>query len=591
MATDGLKWVMELLDRTSGPARKVAAALSAVSAAQDSVRASATKAASAKSPLDSIERGIRRRRGAREAVFGRELADFARQQGQASGSSSAFSSVLGGVGSALMVAGAAAVAAAAAIGGVGASAARSTVELAGFQESTMVAMQTMLGSRGAASAEFNRSLSIARLTPFDTRNVVSMRRQLVGAGFRDSAERDVMTGVLADLSALNPEDSTVMQRLGLAVGQIRGAGRLRGQELNQLVQAGLSRDALFQEVGAAMNLRGAPVAVNRQVAALMEQGRITDRIAFAALARATMRMTNTTQVGQFSANQSGTITGLLSTLGSAVPELLLGQDASGTRLFESAGMASFKSFLKQVVELLSSTSATGQRLQRIMRGVVDEVFGLFADDKTKKGGLNMVAIFTRMLDAIESTIGATRTLVKWTAELGGGAWSVLGAALEQVGGAASWVMKQMGGAEAQTALAVFRFIGQAIGVIVVALYAMLAVVALPFIIAGAALYGLVTLFGMLIDKIRELAAGAPDWLKNLFGSDAPQPALSGATPIVDSARNPAAGRAVVSQPNVTVNVNALTDGSSPQDIAGAAASMIPGIVQTAAERAGAGAAA
>jgi hypothetical protein len=203
----------------------------------------------------------------------------------------------------------------------------------------------------------------------------------------------------------------------------------------------------------------------------------------------------------------------------------------------------------------------------------------------------MVAIFTRMLDAIESTIGATRTLVKWTAELGGGAWSVLGAALEQVGGAASWVMKQMGGAEAQTALAVFRFIGQAIGVIVVALYAMLAVVALPFIIAGAALYGLVTLFGMLIDKIRELAAGAPDWLKNLFGSDAPQPALSGATPIVDSARNPAAGRAVVSQPNVTVNVNALTDGSSPQDIAGAAASMIPGIVQTAAERAGAGAAA
>jgi hypothetical protein len=591
MANDGLKWVMELLDRTSGPARKVAAALSAVSAAQDSVRASATKAASAKSPLDSIERGIRRRRGAREAVFGRELADLARQQGQASGSSSAFSSVLGGVGSALMVAGAAAVAAAAAIGGVGASAARSTVELAGFQESTMVAMQTMLGSRSAANAEFSRSLSIARLTPFDTRNVVSMRRQLVGAGFRDSAERDVMTGVLADLSALNPEDSTVMQRLGLAVGQIRGAGRLRGQELNQLVQAGLSRDALFQEVGAAMNLRGAPVAVNRQVAALMEQGRITDRIAFAALARATMRMTNTTQVGQFSANQSGTITGLLSTLGSAVPELLLGQDASGTRLFESAGMASFKSFLKQVVELLSSTSATGQRLQRIMRGVVDEVFGLFADDKTKKGGLNVVAIFTRMLDAIESTIGATRTLVKWTAELGGGAWSVLGAALEQVGGAASWVMKQMGGAEAQTALAVFRFIGQAIGVIVIALYAMLAVVALPFIIAGAALYGLVTLFGMLIDKIRELAAGAPDWLKNLFGSDAPQPALSGATPIVDSARNPAAGRAVVSQPNVTVNVNALTDGSSPQDIAGAAASMIPGIVQTAAERAGAGAAA
>lgn len=585
MAIEGLKWVMELMDRTSGPARKVAQSLNAVRVAQDSVRTAASRAASTKSPLDSIERGIRRRRGAREAVFGRELEAFARQQGQATGSSSAFSSVLGGVGSALMVAGAAAIAAAAAIGNVGASAARSTVELAGFQESTMVAMQTMLGSREAASAEFNRSLSIARLTPFDTRNVVSMRRQLVGAGFRNSAERDVMTGVLADLSALNPEDSTVMQRLGLAVGQIRGAGRLRGQELNQLVQAGLSRDALFQEVGAAMNLRGAPVAVNRQVAALMEQGRITDRIAFAALARATMRMTNTTAVGQFSANQSGTITGLLSTLGSAVPELLLGQDAGGTRLFESAGMTSFKSFLKQVVELLSSTSATGRRLQRIMRGLVDEVFGLFADDKTKKGGLNVVAIFTRMLDTIERTIGAVRTLVKWTAELGGGAWSVLGPTLQVIGDAASWVMKQMGGAEAQTALSVFRFIGQALGVIVVALYAMLAVVALPFVIAGAVIYGFIRGFGELIDKIRELANAAPDWLKNLFGADAPQPSLSGATPIVDGARNPSVGRSVVSQPNVTVNVNALTDGSSPQDIASAAVAAIPGVVQAAAERA------
>lgn len=588
MAVDGLKWVMELLDRTSGPARKVAAALSAVSAAQDSVRASATKAASAKSPLDSIERGIRRRRGAREAVFGRELADLARQQGQATSSGSAFSSVLGGVGAGLMVAGAAAIAAAAAIGNVGASAARSTVELAGFQESTLVAMQTMLGSREAASAEFNRSLAVARLTPFDTRNVVSMRRQLVGAGFRDSAERDVMTGVLADLSALNPEDTTVMQRLGLAVGQIRGAGRLRGQELNQLVQAGLSRDALFQEVGAAMNLRGTPVAVNRQVAALMEQGRITDRIAFAALARATMRMTNTRNVGEFSANQSGTITGLLSTLGSSIPELLLGQDASGTRLSESAGMTSFKSFLKQVVELLSSTSATGQRLQRIMRGVIDEVFGLFADDKTKKGGLNVVAIFTRMLDAIEWTIGAVRTLVKWGDAFGSGYWSVLGPTLQVIGDAASWVMQAMGGAEAQETLDVLRLIGQALGVIFVV---SLAPMALLVTLVGGLVYAFFKLGDAIMSAwywLEELLKPVlPDWMLVMLGMDTQTPpALSGATSLVDGSRDPSVGRPVVSQPNVTVNVNPVTDATmSPDEIAAAAGSVIPGVVQTAAERA------
>lgn len=442
----------------------------------------------------------------------------------------------------------------------------------------MVAMTTMLGSRASAETEFDQSLRIARLTPFDTRNVVSLRRQLLGAGIRDTRERDVMTGVLADLAALNPEDATVMQRLGLAIGQIKGAGRLRGQELNQLVQAGLSREALYAEIGREMGLRGSAASINSQVDKLKQAGRITDRITFAAMARAVMRQTNTTEVGQFSAAQSTTIPGLLSTLGSAVPELLLGRDASGTRLFESAGMQAFKKFLQDIIALLSSTSATGQRLQRIMRGVIDQTFGLLsgiggAGTKNQKGGLE--GIFTAALDAVEKLIAAIKVVVAWGRAFGEG----FGATFLPIIQAAAPALQEMfgvaNGGEGTTALDVFRAIGNVLGTI-----AGLSI-AIP-----TAMWRMV---GEMVDAARWLWDLMPFWFKFLFedsSSSAPQPALAGANGVVSAGPGQPGIRPVVSQPNVTVNVAATAaQGVGVDDIASAVGSTIPPIVQTSAERA------
>lgn len=194
---DKLQWMIELMDRASGPARAIAASLNKVKVAKDQLaKDPATKV------FDSLERASASRRLASRNRMGRELDAFSRSSRSATGESSMFAGALGAVGGVLLTVGAAALSAAAAIAGVGASAARSVIELAGFQESTMVAMQTTLGSRGAANAEFASSLRIARMTPFDTRAVVSMRRQLLGAGFRDTRERDVLTGLVADIAAI-----------------------------------------------------------------------------------------------------------------------------------------------------------------------------------------------------------------------------------------------------------------------------------------------------------------------------------------------------------------------------------------------------
>lgn len=574
---DGLKWVMELFDRTSAPARRVAAALDNVRTAQDRVRASSARAARTPDPLAPLERATAARRAARQRALGQELSQFARAQGAAGSSSLGFASHLGGVGAVLGTVAALAIAAATAIASVGASAAQSAVSLAGFQESTFVAFQTMLGSRGAADREFDSALRIARMTPFDTRNVVSLRRQLIGAGISDSRERDVLTGVIADLAALNPEDSTVMQRLGLAIGQIRGAGRLRGQELNQLVQAGLSRDQLFQAIGQARGLRGSQTSINQQVDRLKEAGRLTDTEVFAALARATQRQTGTTRSGQYSANQSTTITGLMSTLGSSIPELLFGADARGTRFFESAGMVAFKDFLKQLVDALGSTSATGQRLQRILRSVSDSVFSLFTvNEKNTKGGF--VGAFTAGLDAIEKMIAAVKVAITWGEALGKGFGSVFGPWLQVLGPAFGRIFEMINGSDGKGALWVFEMLGSLLG-------RLATMATIPWLILSQFLW----LIGKLGELLSWLWSLLPEWFTSLFGDStpAPAPALAGANNIVSAGPGqPNAARPVVSQPNVTVNIAPRTDATmGAGEIATAVGASVPGVVQTAAERA------
>jgi hypothetical protein len=318
----------------------------------------------------------------------------------------------------------------------------------------------------------------------------------------------------------------------------------------------------------------------------MEAGKITDRIAFGAMARAVMRMTNTSRVGEFSANQSTTIPGLLSTLGSAVPELLLGRDANGGRLFESAGMTALKGVLKQLVDLLSSTSATGQRVQRMIRGLIDDVFGLMNVDKSTKGGI--APMLNRALDAIERVIEAGRILAKWSASFGGGFWLVIGPALDLVASAAGWLIEVLGGDGAGAAVWIMKALGVALGGLVVLLYTLVALAALPFIAIGLAIYGVVRAVQYLVEQLDRLKGYAPDWMQRAFGWDRqqPAPALAGATPMVDRSRDPAAARPVISQPNVNINVAATAEqGLSAQGIADGIATVIPGVVADATSRA------
>lgn len=271
MSRDRLEWTLALLDRASGPARKVAAGLDAVRAAQERVTRASKGAGGARGPLDSIERGLRRRRGAREARVGRELDDLVRSQRELTGASRDWGSIGA---AAFMAVGAAALAAAAAVGRITLALGESMVRAADWRNRTEGAFRVLLGSGNPAlvGQAFQRASQYAQRFGLDVQDVARQMTQLTAAGFSQSEIPRVMQAA-GDLGAL--EGPQAAERAITAIRQIRAKGVLQMEELSgQLADAGLSVGDVVSEIGRMRGLQGNETAVGNQVRALITGRRV-----------------------------------------------------------------------------------------------------------------------------------------------------------------------------------------------------------------------------------------------------------------------------------------------------------------------------
>jgi tape measure domain-containing protein len=107
---------------------------------------------------------------------------------------------------------------------------------AGEDEQTKIAFETMLGSADLALKKINELKEFAAKTPFELRGIKVAARRLLAFNF--SAEELMPTlKALGDLTAgLGVER---MPQLILALGQVKAATKLRGQELRQFTEAGV----------------------------------------------------------------------------------------------------------------------------------------------------------------------------------------------------------------------------------------------------------------------------------------------------------------------------------------------------------------
>lgn len=107
---------------------------------------------------------------------------------------------------------------------------------AGEDEQTLVAFEVMLGSAELAQKKLEELKQFAANTPFELRGLKDLSTRLLAFNF--SAEELIPTlSALGDISAGVGTDK--MPRLILALGQVKAAGKLTGQELRQFAEAGV----------------------------------------------------------------------------------------------------------------------------------------------------------------------------------------------------------------------------------------------------------------------------------------------------------------------------------------------------------------
>lgn len=202
-------------------------------------------------------------------------------------------------------------------------------------EQYTTSLEVMLGSASKASAMIEKMREFAAKTPLTLENVISSGTLLMGYGADESSLIDTMTK-LGDLASGNAEK---MDRITLAYGQMLAKGKVTGEELRQMAEAGVPlQTALAESIG----------ATGEEFSKMVSKG----EVGIDALNKAITELT--TGDGKFAGmmeKQSQTMQGMLSTLQDNLSEFMrkMGEGAFGE----------VKSALQEASDLLAEWEEDG----------------------------------------------------------------------------------------------------------------------------------------------------------------------------------------------------------------------------------------
>lgn len=316
------------------------------------------------------------------------------------------------------------------VGAAGDLAARlsgAVLEMIAFREASIATLGLMSGARSAQERqaigrqEFAWARQFARETPLDVRDVIGLRTQAATAGFQGTQARDVVMAA-ADVGAASPTNPMAAQRFTTAIGQVRSKGRLQMEEVNQLTEAGVGRDAIFAQLARARGMTGTAAQNNQRIADLMRRGQITGEQGTAAILAA-VRERSGGQLGGLARSGGGTLMGTLSNLQGAFADFVFGIE----NIENLPGLVALKKTLNSIVDVLTGTGPTATRLREVFASIVDEASS-FAASIGGKGGVE--GIINRALDLFEEWYPLVRDVLGAFASAG---WDALVAGLGDLG--------------------------------------------------------------------------------------------------------------------------------------------------------------
>lgn len=299
-----------------------------------------------------------------------------------------------------------------------------SVKIAANFEDLRTSFKVMLGDAEQAKALFADIQKFAAATPMTTGQLAESAKGLLGAG----TAADQIIPTLRMLGDLALGDGEKLKSLVLVYGQVRGMGRLMGDDFKQFVQSG-GLSGLGEALAQTLKV---PLA---QVRPLMEEGKVS----FADLQRAMISMTS--QGGRFfggMAEGAKTFNGVVSTLKDNW-ELLLG--VIGQAIIDEFGL---KDVVTSLSALLEKGQGMGDQIRPLLRDLKDGAveFG----DALFTGLANSVVMAAQLvnwLNRVQKSLGIgdqagrgpVEKLLDWQVEQGtiGGAFGLTEGPLNWVG--------------------------------------------------------------------------------------------------------------------------------------------------------------
>jgi tape measure domain-containing protein len=247
------------------------------------------------------------------------------------------------------------------------SAGSALIQAQAFREDVRRGLETVLRSKSEAEKAFSTATATADFIGRGRAEVTGDFLDLLTKGF-STAKTDEITRRLADLATVDPRAN--QSGIVRAIGQIAGKGRLQGDELLQLAEAGLETKSVYEALSKTLD-KTTPELVKLQAA-----GKITSDVAVEAILEAIKTQTGGKGAGVAANEKSmNDLSSLIDRVKSIPANVLFDLDAG-------PGLEKTKTSLREIIAFFDASSASGQEVRKVLgdtfNALAEELFGIDA---------------------------------------------------------------------------------------------------------------------------------------------------------------------------------------------------------------------
>jgi tape measure domain-containing protein len=237
------------------------------------------------------------------------------------------------------------------------------IEAQKFKEQSLAGLTILQKSGTEARKTWDESFRLARETGSTQREAMSSIQTMMASGFKKSDAVELYK-LMSAISVVNPQAN--MEGIVRAISQIKNTGRLQGDELMQLADAGVSTDAIYKALGKRLG------KTNTEIRALQEAGKISSDDAIWAIKEAA-KDTVGGDVEKALKGKAASLGSILGRLQSAPETFFAGIEQ------DPALLDKMKGSLNSVVDLLDPSTEKGKKAAASFSKMVDAIAGPGAD--------------------------------------------------------------------------------------------------------------------------------------------------------------------------------------------------------------------